>query len=148
MEIKIKVNSLIDKEMIDKLYEASGEGVKIKLLVRGICSLIPEVKGLSENISVKSVIGEFLEHERIYIFKNTSDTKVFLSSADLMTRNLDRRIEIMFPIKDQRISERVENVFDLLWQDNVQSWKLNGKGKYEKLKNGENIIHAHKILKK
>ncbi len=147
-EIKIKINSLIDKEMIDKLYEASSEGVKIKLLVRGICSLIPKVKGLSENISVKSIIGEFLEHERIYIFKNTSDRRVYLASADLMTRNLDRRIEIMFPVKDQKIADKIEGVFDLLWKDNVQSWKLNGKGKYEKVQKDENVIHAHEILKK
>lgn len=141
-----KMNSLVDKELIDKLYEASNAGVKIKLIVRGICSLVPGVEGLSENIEVKSIIGEFLEHSRIYYFKN-DEHKMYLSSADWMTRNLSRRVELMFPILDEIITERILRTLNLYLEDNMKSWTLNNKGKYHKVKVGKKDIFAHEILK-
>lgn len=145
--IDIKVNSLIDKKMIDKLYEASQAGVRIRLIVRGICGLIPGVKGMSENIEVHSIVGEFLEHERIYYFKNAEPDNLFLSSADLMTRNLDRRIELLFPIIDEDIKKRILLTFELLWLDNKKSWKQHADSKYKKQDNGLRPILAHDILK-
>jgi len=141
-----KMNSLVDKDLIDKLYEASQAGVKIKLVVRGICSLVPGVDGLSENIQVKSIIGEFLEHSRIYYFKN-DEYKMYLSSADWMTRNLSRRVELMFPILDDLISERILKTLDLYLADNTKSWCLDHKGKYHKIEAKKKEVFAHEILK-
>lgn len=143
--IAIKVNSLIDKAMIDKLYEASCAGVNIRIIVRGICGLIPGVPGQSEHIEVHSVIGEFLEHERIYAFENAHPEWLYLSSADLMTRNLDRRVELMFPILDPTIQKRIMNTFELLWADDTKSSLLLSDGNYVKQTGGR--IHAHEILK-
>ena len=99
--IILKLNSLEDRKMIKKLYEASQAGVKIKLIIRGICCLVPGIKGLSENIEVISIVDRFLEHPRVYIFHNNGDSKYFLSSADWMKRNLSRRIEVAFPVYDK-----------------------------------------------
>jgi polyphosphate kinase len=148
-KINAKMNSLVDMEMIEKLYEASQAGVQIKLVVRGICTLVPGVKGLSENITVKSIVGEFLEHSRIYIFHNGGNKKVFLSSADWMSRNLNRRVELMFPVEDQTIANRIIKIMSLYLKDNVKSWYLNETGEY--IKGDQNasdkIIHAQEILK-
>jgi polyphosphate kinase len=135
--------------MIEKLYEASRAGVQIRLVVRGICTLVPGVEGLSENIRVKSIVGEFLEHSRIYIFHNDGDRKVFLSSADWMSRNLNRRIELMFPVEDPLISERINRIMSLYLKDNVKSWQLNSDGSYSKkaLKEDEKRVHAQELLK-
>ena len=100
--IKLKMNSLTDSKMIDKLYDASRAGVKIKLIIRGICSLIPGVKGMSENIEAISIVDNYLEHSRVYIFGNDGEPEVFISSADFMTRNLDGRVEVTCPIYDHR----------------------------------------------
>ena len=102
-EIRAKMNSLIDVDMIRALYEASNAGVQIQLNVRGICALRPGVPGLSERISVVSVVGRFLEHARIFVFHNGGDEEVYLASADWMTRNLDKRIELLFPIEDRAL---------------------------------------------
>ncbi|RKJ30443.1 RNA degradosome polyphosphate kinase, partial [Butyricicoccus sp. 1XD8-22] len=96
--IRAKMNSLTDKDIIMKLYEASINGVKIELLIRGICCLRPGIPGISENITVSSIVGRFLEHTRIYWFHHNGENKVFLSSADMMTRNMVKRVEILFPI--------------------------------------------------
>lgn len=148
-KITAKMNSLVDIEMIEKLYEASRAGVQIRLVVRGICTLVPGVEGLSENIRVKSIVGEFLEHSRIYIFHNDGDRKVFLSSADWMSRNLNRRIELMFPVEDPLISERINRIMSLYLKDNVKSWQLNSDGSYSKkaLKKDEKRVHAQELLK-
>ncbi|WP_378175042.1 polyphosphate kinase 1 [Aquimarina sp. SS2-1] len=122
--IKLKLNSLSDYSMIDKLYEASRAGVKIDLIIRGICCLVPGIEGMSENIRAISVIDKFLEHPRLYIFENGGDTKVYISSADWMTRNLDRRVEISCPIYDQDIKEELMDTFEICWNDNVKARKL------------------------
>ncbi|SHG45018.1 polyphosphate kinase [Flavobacterium segetis] len=131
--IKLKMNSLSDFEMIDKLYEASKAGVKIKLQIRGICSLIPGIPGLSDNIEAVSIVDNYLEHSRIYIFGNAGQTEVYISSADFMTRNIDGRVEVTCPIYDQGIkTELIEN-FDIGWRGNVKvrlhSYKLDNKYK-------------------
>lgn len=119
--IKLKLNSLSDYRMIDKLYEASQAGVSIQIVVRGICCLIPGVKGLSENIEVISVVDKFLEHTRLYIFNNNNDPKYFISSADIMGRNLDTRVEISCPIYDSEIQKELQETFEISWQDNVKA---------------------------
>jgi len=120
-EIILKLNSLEDKKMIKKLYEASKAGVKIKLIVRGICCLVPGVKGLSENIEVISIVDRFLEHTRIYIFHNCGARKYFLSSADWMKRNLNRRIEVAFPIYDKETKMDIQKVINLQLSDNQKA---------------------------
>ncbi len=129
--IKLKMNSLSDFSMIDKLYDASNAGVKIQLQVRGICSLIPGVKGMSENIEAISIVDNYLEHSRIYIFGNAGQTEVYISSADFMSRNLDGRVEVTCPIYDQEIKNELVDNFDLGWKGNVKaryhSYKLDNK---------------------
>ncbi|MDT0687807.1 polyphosphate kinase 1 [Autumnicola psychrophila] len=120
-EIKLKLNSLSDYKMIDKLYQASSAGVKIKLIVRGICCLIPGVKGMSENIEAISIVDKFLEHPRLYIFENSGNPKVYISSADWMTRNLDQRVEISCPIYDKDIKKEILETFEISWKDNVKA---------------------------
>ncbi len=146
-EIKIIINSLIDKEIIDKLYEASSQGVKIFLIVRGICSLIPNIKGVSDNIIVKSIIGEFLEHSRVYIFKNSKPNSIYIGSADLMTRNLNRRNEILVPILNKIIEKRIRNIFNIMWSDNQKSWELQRNGNYIKKVDCKSKKNSQDILK-
>ncbi|MFC5045699.1 polyphosphate kinase 1 [Aquimarina hainanensis] len=122
--IKLKLNSLSDYDMIDKLYEASNAGVKIDIIVRGICCLVPGVEGMSENIRAISVVDKFLEHSRLYVFDNDEETKVYISSADWMTRNLDRRVEIACPIYDEDIKKELMDSFSICWDDNVKARKL------------------------
>ncbi|QQX76306.1 MULTISPECIES: polyphosphate kinase 1 [Aequorivita] len=119
--IKLKLNSLSDYKMIDKLYEASRAGVKIKMIVRGICCLIPGVKGMSENIEAISIVGKYLEHPRLFIFENAGDTKIYISSADFMGRNLDNRVEITCPIYDEDIKQEILENFEIGWSDNVKA---------------------------
>lgn len=119
--IRMKMNSLSDADMIAKLYEASAAGVKIELLVRGICNLKVGIPGVSDNITVHSIVGRFLEHSRIYYFYADGDERVFLSSADLMKRNLSRRVELLFPLLDDKVRNQVLHIFDILWHDNVKS---------------------------
>ncbi|WP_293871678.1 polyphosphate kinase 1 [Flavobacterium sp.] len=119
--INLKMNSISDYPIIDKLYEASNAGVKIKLQVRGICSLIPGVKGMSENIEAVSIVDYFLEHTRSYIFCNNDDPEVYISSADFMTRNLDGRVEVTCPIYDQEIKKQIIDTFNIGWKGNVKA---------------------------
>ncbi|WP_163397836.1 polyphosphate kinase 1 [Flavobacterium fluviatile] len=131
--IKLKMNSLSDFKMIDKLYEASNAGVKIQLQVRGICSLIPGIPGMSENIEAISIVDNYLEHSRVYIFGNAGLTEVYISSADFMTRNLDGRVEVTCPIYDLSIKKELIDNFNIAWKGNVkvryQSYKLDNKYK-------------------
>lgn len=120
-EITMKLNSLEDNKMIKKLYEASNAGVKVKIIVRGICCLIPGIKNQSENIQAISIVDRFLEHSRIYIFHNNGNKKYFLASADLMKRNLSRRIEVCFPIYDKQIQSFLQKMVDIQWNDNVKA---------------------------
>ena len=119
--IKLKMNSVSDFAMIDKLYEASRAGVKIQLQIRGICSLIPGVKGMSENIEAISIVDNYLEHSRIYIFANKGEPEVFISSADFMTRNLDGRVEVTCPIYDESIKKELIDIFNIGWKGNVKA---------------------------
>jgi polyphosphate kinase len=114
------MNSLSDIKMIDKLYDASNHGVKIQLQIRGICCLIPGVKGMSENIEAISIVDNFLEHSRVYIFGNDGDPEVYISSADFMTRNIDERVEVTCPIYDYDIKKELIDTFDIGWQGNVK----------------------------
>ena len=120
-EILLKMNSLVDEEMIAALYDASRAGVKIRVIVRGICALVPGIKGMSENIEVISIVDKFLEHSRIYIFHNGGDTLYYLSSADWMTRNLDYRIEVSCPINDKKLQKEIRDMLEIQWSDNTKA---------------------------
>ena len=122
--IRLKLNSLSDFKMIDKLYQASRAGVQIQMIVRGICCLIPGVPGMSENIEVISIIDKFLEHPRLYIFKHGGEQKMYISSADFMGRNLDNRVEISCPIYDEDIKAEINDTFDICWGDNVKARQI------------------------
>ncbi|GAA4757354.1 MULTISPECIES: polyphosphate kinase 1 [Flavobacterium] len=119
--IKLKMNSLSDYKMIDKLYDASRAGVKIQLIIRGICSLIPGVKGMSENIEAISIVDAYLEHSRVYIFCNNENPDIYISSADFMTRNLDSRVEVTCPIYDENIRKELLETFEIGWKANVKA---------------------------
>ena len=116
-----KMNALEDPLLIEKLYEASNAGVKIQLIVRGICCLVPGVEGMSENIEVKSIVGRFLEHSRIYFFNNNSDYRIFLASADWMQRNFDRRLELLFEIYREDIKDHLKSILQWYWKDSAKS---------------------------
>ena len=137
--IWIKINSLCDPKMIRLLYKAADEGVEIHLLVRGICCLKPAGR---ENIHVRSIVGRFLEHARIYVFNNAGDQKVFLSSADLMPRNLDKRVELMFPIEDADICARVIATLRDEWRDNVKAWVMKKNGSYRRVRREEPLLNV------
>jgi polyphosphate kinase len=115
------MNSLSDFGLIDKLYDASRAGVKIQLQVRGICSLIPGMPGMSENIEAISIVDNFLEHTRMYIFGNGGNTEVYISSADFMTRNLEGRVEVTCPIYDEEIKKELQDAFEIGWGGNVKA---------------------------
>ncbi len=119
--MKIKVNSFSDYKMIDQLYEASRAGVKVQLIIRGICCLIPGVPGMSDNIEGISIVDKFLEHPRLFIFGNGGDPKVFIGSADLMTRNIDNRVEVTCPVYDEDIKQELIDTFEIAWRDNVKA---------------------------
>ncbi|MEI6285829.1 MAG: RNA degradosome polyphosphate kinase [Bacillota bacterium] len=142
-----KMNSLVDKGIVEMLYRASGAGVKIDLIIRGVCVLRPGVKGLSENITVRSIVGRFLEHSRVFIFENNGDREVFLSSADWMPRNIDRRVEILFPIVDAGQITEVSNWIDLTLKDNCKAWELQFDGDYKKIHAGRHEkIKSQRLL--
>ncbi len=126
--ILAKMNSLVDEKIIEKLYEASNAGVKIRLIVRGICCLVPNKKGVSANIEVISIIDKYLEHTRAYTFCNDGAEKMYLSSADWMGRNLDRRIEVAFPIYDTAVYNTIKEILEIQWRDNVKARVIDGGG--------------------
>lgn len=120
-EIFIKMNNLVDVDIIEKLYQASKAGVKIRMIIRGICSLVPGIKGISENIEAISIVDKFLEHNRVLVFYNLGKQDTYIGSADLMGRNLDHRIEIVLPILDEKVKKQLLQIMDLQWHDNVKA---------------------------
>ncbi|MBA3610526.1 MAG: polyphosphate kinase 1 [Rubrobacter sp.] len=146
--ITCKSNSLTDPRIMTLLYEASQAGVKIDLIIRGICCLRPGLKDISENIRVVSVVGRFLEHARIFAFGEGEDEKIYLSSADLMQRNLDRRVETTFPLREEHHRRKVRRLLDLQLSDNANGWELKPDGSFEQLqpKSGEDLVDSQAIL--
>lgn len=132
--IRVKANSVTDRELIDKLSEASCAGVKVDLIIRGICCLLPGVPGKTENITVTSVVGRFLEHSRIYAFGEGPEMKLYLSSADFMTRNQDRRVEVGGPVRSPELKQFLETYLKLLLSDNTRAWRQNAEGIYTRLR--------------
>ena len=149
-EIIMKCNQLVDRKIIRALYMASMAGVKVKLLVRGICCLIPGLPGISENITVKSIVGRFLEHARVYWFRNGGNTCMFLGSADMMSRNLDRRIEVLVPVLDEGVRRTLDEILHLQLADNMQAWELRANGSYVRLHpaEGEQSVNSQELLLK
>lgn len=119
--ITLKLNNLVDKGLVDRLYTASSAGVKIRLLVRGMCSLVPNIPGVSDNIQITSIVDRFLEHARVYVFENHGDPLVYLSSADWMTRNIDYRIEVAVSLLDPTLRQRVLDLLELQFCDTVKA---------------------------
>ena len=145
--IKAKMNSLCDLSIIAALYEASAAGVKIDLIVRGICCLKTGITGVSENITVRSIVGNFLEHSRIFYFYNNGREEVYMSSADWMPRNLDRRVEILFPVEKEELRSRVIHILDIQLEDNVKAHVLKKDGSYEKVdKRGKVLLNAQEYF--
>jgi polyphosphate kinase len=144
--IIIKTNSLTDKDIIKKLQEASNAGVQVKLIIRGICCLLPDIQGKSENISVISIVGRFLEHSRIYCFGAGKDSRVYIGSADMMTRNMVKRVEIACPIFDTDIKEEIFQMLKVLSSDNVKARLLTSQGTYKKIKENKGELNAQHYL--
>lgn len=142
-----KMNSVCDKDIIELMYKASKAGVKIELIVRGICCLIPQLEGVSENITVRSIVGTFLEHSRIFYFENGGNPEIYMASADWMSRNLDRRVEIMFPVEDAKLKKEVKHILDVQLADNVKAQLMQPDGSYVRvsgLSKRENGAHSDK----
>ncbi|HAU15107.1 MAG TPA: polyphosphate kinase 1, partial [Gammaproteobacteria bacterium] len=148
-KIIFKCNSLTEKEIIEELYRASQAGVEVKLIVRGMCCLRPGIAGVSENIEVRSIVGRFLEHTRLYYFHQNGEYSIYLASADLMERNLYRRVEISFPILDDKLRARTyKEGLEIYLKDNCQAWIMNSDGSYTRLQpqEGEERISAQHYL--
>lgn len=145
-KIIAKMNSLVDKKLMIALYKASQAGVKVQLIVRGICCLKPGIKGLSENITVKSIVGRYLEHSRIYYFHNEGKEDIYISSADWMYRNLDKRVETMTIIEDSMIKRELKEMLELYLKDNVKSRILNTDGSYSKVVAQDKIVNAQEEM--
>jgi polyphosphate kinase len=148
--IVVKTNAIVDSPSIEALYRASEAGVPIDLIVRGACSLQPGLPGISERIHVRSIIGEFLEHSRIWGFRNGGDAEWFIGSADLMDRNLDRRVEAVVPVEDHDAKERLREIIELMLADDRRSWQLTPEATWvrtEVLVGKEGTIDTHETLK-
>jgi len=144
--ITIKLNNLEERILISKLYEASQAGVKISLIVRSICCIIPGVKGMSENITVHRIVDRYLEHGRIFIFNNNNTPEVFLGSADWMNRNIYRRIEVCFPVYDQQIRREIIAIIELQLKDNVQAVNLNDQLQNVEIERHEPLIQSQRAI--
>ena len=132
-KIIAKMNSIVDKKIIECLYDASAAGVKIELIIRGICCLRPGIPGISDNITVRSIVGRFLEHSRIFYFYNNGEELIYLSSADWMTRNLDKRVELLFPVENPEIRSKVKDILMTSLQDTIKAKILGSDGLYSKV---------------
>jgi len=144
--IRAKMNSLVDPAIVALLYEASQAGVKIDLVIRGMCCLYPGREGLSESITVVSIIGRYLEHSRIFWFANNGEPEVFIGSADWMPRNLDRRVEALSPIEEPALREQLERLLDLYLEDDSGAWDMNSDGSFSQRKPGKHSLHAQSAL--
>lgn len=145
--IKAKMNSLCDREIIGALYEASAAGVEIDLVVRGICCLRVGIEGISETISVRSIVGNFLEHSRIFYFHNDGQEEIYMGSADWMPRNLDRRVEILFPVENESLKEQVKHILQVQMEDNVKAHILQKDGTYDKIdKRGKRLVNSQELF--
>lgn len=146
--ITAKMNALVDPAIVEALYKANQAGVKIRLIVRSACSLVPGIPDISENICVTSIVGRHLEHARIFRFENAGEPLYYASSADWMPRNLDKRVELMFPIKDQSIQKRIDNILRVQMCDTEKSWLMLPSGKYERVRTWaqENKVNAQEIF--
>lgn len=146
--IHLKLNNLIDTKLIAKLYEASNAGVKIKIILRGVCALVPQIKGQTENIEIISIVGRYLEHSRVMIFGNNGNPLIYISSADWMLRNLDKRIEVSIPIWDEKYKKQIIEIFDLQWKDNVKARIIDSeqKNKYRKSVKDSDKIDSQSAL--
>lgn len=144
--IIVKMNSLLDKEIILKLYEASGKGVKIDLIIRGICALLPGIAQVSENITVRSIVGRFLEHHRILYFANGGREELYLSSADWMHRNLSERIELLFPVESQDIMERLKGILTVMLKDNRKAYIMKSDGTYRRVYRWGKAVNSQQKL--
>jgi polyphosphate kinase len=143
--ITLKMNSLVDAAMIDALYDASAAGVQVDLIIRGICCLIPGVPGLSETIRVRSIVGRYLEHSRIYRFANGRGPELptlLIGSADLMPRNLDRRVEALVPVDEPELQLRLEEILEVNLADDTLSWELDPDGRWHRV-DGEGSVDTH-----
>ena len=142
--------SLCHPQIIEALYKASNAGVKIELNIRGICTLVPGVKGMSENIKVVSIVDRYLEHSRIFYFQNGGSEEIYLSSADWMERNLDKRIELMFPVSDKKVFKTVKEILFLYFQDNTHSHVLQKTGLWKQLspEKNEQAVRVQEVLYK
>jgi polyphosphate kinase len=147
--IIMQMNSLVDAACIRALYAASQAGVRIDLIVRGICRLRPGVPGVSETIRVRSIIGRFLEHSRVWMFQNGRLRSWYIGSADLMPRNLDQRVEVMTPVNDPDLTDRLQEILDVMLADNVQAWELGADGGWQRVQpaEGERPFATHRILR-
>ena len=147
--IFLKMNSLTDRQLIDALKDASQAGVKIKMIIRGICCILPGIKGKTDNIEVISVVGRFLEHSRVYCFGTGENMKMYISSADWMTRNTENRVEIAAPIYDQKIKESIYDTLLIMWKDNLKARILQSDGTYKKpeIKEGDELLDCQNYLR-
>lgn len=148
-KITAKVNSLVDPKIISLLYDASNAGVKVELIVRGICCLVPGVKGFSENIKVISIVGQLLEHSRIFIFENNGNPQYYMGSADWMPRNLDKRVELVFPVEDEDIKARVQGIMNTMFKDTVNARRQHSDMTYTSVdKRGKKRLNCQKYFSK
>ncbi|KAA1260369.1 Polyphosphate kinase [Rubripirellula obstinata] len=145
-EITAKLNALVDIKIIDALYRASMAGVKIRLNIRGICCLKPGVKGLSETIEVVSIIDRYLEHARVFEFRHGGDNKIYISSADWMPRNLDRRVELLVPVEDDKCHRKLRETLRTYFKDNTNTWVMKSDGSYDRVVEKKNPFRAQKVL--
>jgi polyphosphate kinase len=136
------VNSITDYEVLEKLAEASRAGAKINMIVRGICCLLPGTPGHTDNVNIIRIVGRFLEHSRIYSFGEGDTQEIYISSADLMTRNMERRIEVAVPVFDAGIKSRLNKMLDFMFNDNIKAYKMNSDGSYTK-KSSKNAVHIN-----
>lgn len=146
--ITLKCNNLVDNELIDALYAASGAGVCIRIIVRGMCSLVPQVAGLSDNIEAISIVDRYLEHPRVYVFHNDGEPEYYIGSADLMTRNIDYRVEAIAPVHDPQYQQQIQDILNIQWCDNIKARIIDGKMKNKRRERGRNapIIRSQEAI--